>query len=272
MRWFGLRSPLPCAWQGTRATSVPASEATVFDSSGERDWYDPVLVSPGALGAAATAPDTLRRVIQIVRQLEPDEYVRYLLAYYENGLSRFGGYWRYADVVTALAAVAQLCCPKSYLEIGVRRGRSMAVVAALAPECDIVGFDCWARDYAGMPNPGPDLVRSEMQKVHHRGTLDLVSGDSHVTLPSYLREHPDAFFDLVTVDGDHAERGAQQDLSDVLPRLKLGGVLVFDDIRHPALPHLGRVWQRIVVADSRYATWEFTELGYGVALAVRRTA
>jgi len=80
------------------------------------------------------------------------------------------------------------------------------------------------------------------------------------------------FFDLITVDGDHSEWGAEQDLRQVYQRLKIGGVLVFDDICHPLHPYLAGVWQRAVATDRRFATWQFAELGYGVALAVRRQA
>ena len=57
-----------------------------------------------------------------------------------------------------------------------------------------------------------------------------------------------------------------------MPRLKRGGVLVFDDIVHPRHPYLADVWRRVVADDPRFVTWAFTELGYGVALAVRRDA
>jgi predicted O-methyltransferase YrrM len=72
------------------------------------------------------------------------------------------------------------------------------------------------------------------------------------------------------VDGDHTRRGAAKDLRAVLPRLRVGGVLVFDDVRHPAHPELHTVWEETVAADRRYATWRYDDTGYGVALAVRR--
>jgi predicted O-methyltransferase YrrM len=228
------------------------------------------MLGAGTLGALASSPVALQQATAVLERLEPDDYVAYLLSYYRTGLGRFGDHWRYADIVTVLQAAARLLRPERYLEIGVRRGRSMAIVAAACPGCEIIGFDLWVPDYAGMPNPGPAFVRGELARVGHAGSLELIGGNSHDTVPQYLREHPDAFFDLITVDGDHSRQGAAQDLRDVLPRLKVGGVLVFDDIAHPALPHLDRVWRRVVVADQRFSTWEFSELGYGVALAVRK--
>ena len=42
--------------------------------------------------------------------------------------------------------------------------------------------------------------------------------------------------------------------------------------RNPQHPYLQRVWNRAVASDPRLAAWEFSELGYGVAFAIRRQA
>jgi predicted O-methyltransferase YrrM len=248
---------------------LPTNEYTVFTQSDLGMWYPPVMLNPMSLASLATSTGCLRQAMRIISRLEPDDYLRYLVAYYQAGLARFGDAWRYADIVTVLLASAQLTQPRRYLEIGVRRGRSMAMVAATCPSCELVGFDLWTPDYAGMPNPGPDFVRVEMQKAGHTGLLDLIGGDSHTTVPHYLQMHPNQFFDLITVDGDHSALGAEQDLRAVLPRLTVGGVIVFDDISHPMHLYLADVWQRVVVSDKRFAPWQFTEIGYGVAFAVR---
>jgi hypothetical protein len=145
----------------------------------------------------------------------------------------------------------------------------MAMIAASCPQCNIVGIDLWLSDYAGLQNPGPDFVRSEMEKLGYHGNLELLSGDSHSVLPDYFRRHPDLFFDLITVDGDHSEDGAEQDLHAVIPRLKIGGLVVFDDICHPSHPYLDRVWKKVICDDPHFATWKFDELGYGVAVGIR---
>lgn len=250
---------------------VPRQPTTTFGEAEDGEWYPPVMLGPATIGELATSGECLAKAMEIIGQLAPDDYMRYLSAYYRAGQNRFGASWRYADIVTALQACAQLVQPESYLEIGVRRGRSMAIVAATCPECEIVGFDKWAEDYAGMANPGAAFVKAEMLKIGHRGKLELIGGDSHETIKAYFSSRPDAFFDLITVDGDHSAPGAREDLLDVLPRLKIGGVLIFDDIAHPELPHLKGVWQAIVVADTRFSAWQFDELGYGIAVAVRRT-
>lgn len=262
LSWVPVRRP-------TYTENIPRVAQTCFDNPALEDWYSPVLIGPGTIGASASSPDCVRHVIRVLQQLEPDDYVRYLSAYYDAALSRFGDHWRYADITTVLLAASQLIRPTRYLEIGVRRGRSMAVVAATCPECQIIGFDLWVAGYGSADNPGPDLVRKELGKVGHKGTVEFVSGDSHKTLPRYLKQHHDMYFDLITVDGDHSIHGASLDLRDVLPRLCRGGCIVFDDIAHPLAPGLAQVWHRFVASDSHFATWEFTELGYGVGLGIR---
>jgi predicted O-methyltransferase YrrM len=238
-------------------------------ASNGADFYSPVMVGPETLLRRATRTDTIRGVLAVLAKLEPDDYTAYLGSFCREGLERFGDDWYYADICTVLLAAARTVGPMTYLEIGVRRGRSMAMVASAAPEVALHGFDLWVPDYAGMPNPGPDFVRAEMKRAGHRGALELVSGDSHETVPRFLEEHPGLTLDLVTVDGDHSHDGALADLRTVIARLSLGGVLVFDDIVHPLHPYLLEVWRHAVAEDGGLVAREFVELGYGVGVAVR---
>lgn len=185
-------------------------------------------------------------------------------------MSQFGEGWRYADINTILHTLASMLKPARYLEIGVRRGRSMAMVAAVAPHCAMTGFDLWIDDYAGMDNPGPDFVQRELAAVGFRGSLDLISGNSHETVPRYFREHPDAYFDLITVDGDHTLEGAREDLNTVIPRLEIGGALVFDDVSSQYHPYLGALWDEVISDRCRWSSWRFDDAGFGIAFAIRK--
>ena len=228
------------------------------------------MIGAGVIGERAMSKKVRGEAMGVLDSLDSDDYSDYLSAFVARGEELVGAAWRYADIVTVLHACSTLLRPNSYLEIGVRRGRSMAMVASTAPGCSIVGVDMWLDDYAGMENPGPDHIRAEMGRLGHSGDLELLTGDSHEVVPRLFRRHPGLSFDLITVDGDHTPRGARADLETVLPRLRVGGALVFDDIRHPAHPELFDVWKKTVAADRRYACWEFGEVGYGIALAVRR--
>lgn len=233
-------------------------------------WLPPVQCGAGTLETLALSPDCLERVQSVLEQLESDDYLEFMLGWYASGQQTFGPAWHYLDLLTVLQAASQWLQPRNYLEVGVRRGRSLAIVGAAAPDCDLLGFDLWMADYAGMPNPGPDFVQAELSKFPRRGSLRLISGDSHQTLPKYFAAHPEAEFDLITVDGDHSAAGARADLEVLLPRLSLGGVLVMDDIVHPQHRYLEPLWDELLGDSGRYSSGKFRELGYGIAWAIRK--
>jgi predicted O-methyltransferase YrrM len=232
-------------------------------------WYAPTLAGASTFAAAAVDPLTVRKALDILQRLTPDAYADYVSAFYRAGLERHGDRWRYADINTALLALASGLRPQSYLEIGVRRGRSLAMVASVCPACDILACDMFIQGYGGMENPGPELVRSELRRVGFTGGLDFVVGDSHKVLPTFLRAHPDRYFDLITVDGDHSAAGARADLETVLSRLKVGGAVVFDDVSNPSHPELAGVWTDLFKRHQRYSVFTFTEIGFGVGFAIR---
>ena len=244
---------------------------TSYQAPNAPEWFPPLLLSVSSVKDKSLDVHTAQDVLKIIRRLEVDDYLIHVSRFYEEGIRRFGDEWHYADILTTLAAATKFAKPKRYLEVGVRRGRSLAIVAALQRDCEIYGFDLWMDNYAGMPNPGPDFVKKEIAKLGHRGKFELISGDSHETLPRFFQENPDLCFDLVTVDGDHSEQGAEQDILDVLPALSIGGMLVFDDICHPSHPELKRLWTKLFVDNTKFATYLYDELGFGVALAIRKS-
>ena len=163
------------------------------------------------------------------------------------------------EIRSALRAVARAIQPRSYLEIGTRRGWSLAQVLAEVPEVNAYSFDWWMEGYGGIENPGPGFVRDEMRRVApgHRGALHFLTGNSHDTLPVFFQEvqlgpveleetellrvgeAAPRMFDLVTVDGDHTALGTWWDLADVLPHVAIGGALVIDDLVDSADELLG---------------------------------
>lgn len=248
-------------------------EAIAFrPKDGMLDFYPGPMIGAGALGKKYVEGGSLyvRRALALYRALTPDAYTEYLELYYEAGLARYGENWGYADIVTVLLGLAEDLAPKRYLEIGVRRGRSACAVGSVARNCSMVFFDMWMKNYAGMDNPGPDLVKAELARVGHQGTTEFVNGNSHETVPAYFAAHPDAEFDIITVDGDHSNLGAAQDIADVLPHLKIGGAIVFDDICHPKHPGLTDVWDRMVGSNRRFSVYNYDSVGYGIGFAVRK--
>ncbi len=250
--------------------TVGVPEMIYTPATGEAPWYPPVMTGAETLERLHRDGDFVNAGLALMERLTPDAYTAYLGNYIRTGRSRFGPAWVYADIISVLLCLSRTLKPRTYLEIGVRRGRSACAVASESPYCAMFLFDLWQAGYAGIDNPGPDFVRGELARVNHRGPASFVDGDSHATLPKFFRENPTAVFDIVTVDGDHSERGAAQDMCDVLPRLAVGGAIVFDDISHPAHPELNRVWQDLVATDDRFSAFSFRDAGYGVGFAIRK--
>jgi len=219
------------------------------------------------LGAGAMSIEASVAVERVLAQLTQNHDAKAGAYWHAMGRAKYGDHWRFADQLTTLWAAATLIEPSAYLEIGVCRARSAAVVASVRPQCAIYGFDLWVPDYAGGPNPGPEFVREELARAGHDGELTLETGDSAQTLPAFLDRQPGLFFDLITIDGAKTVPIAASDYAHALPRLKIGGIVVTDDL--VIVPTLRRIWEKVIERDARFASWEFRESRYGVTAAVR---
>lgn len=215
----------------------------------------------------AATREVYGKVLDVFDALEPDVYLEKSKVRLREAMRDDDGYW---DLCCALASFAELGKPRRYLEIGVRRGRSACVVASAQPDIELFLFDMWAGDYAGVPNPGPEFVRDQLRKVDHRGPSCFVSGRSQQSIPEFFKgPGKDLTFDLITVDGDHRDDGALTDLENVLPRLAVGGVLVFDDICHPGYTGLAETWRRWTGTQKCLKTVENTRDATGTAIALK---
>lgn len=235
-----------------------------------QNHYGSVILTPETLANMATTSESMEDLLSFHHQLATDEYVKYVDDYYREAISRFGKNWRYLDISNVLFTASRVLQPKTYLEIGVRKGRSACMVARGCPSVNMVAFDMWIQNYAGMENPGEEFVRQELIKHGHTGVISFINGDSHQTIPTFFSQYPDTTLDMITVDGDHTEQGAFNDLYNVIPHLSIGGVLVFDDISHPAHPYLLNVWRRVLENFPYMAGYEYTDAGFGVAFAIRK--
>lgn len=246
------------------------NRAVCFVDESKTQWYPLLAASIPTIINKLFDVNYIKDGINLMKLLESDEYTKYLINYYSNGIEKFGKNWCYADIVTTLFCLSEIISPEKYLEIGVRRGRSVCAVASKTKDCNLYMFDQWKANYAGMNNPGQELVEQELDKIGHIGKRIFISGNSHETIKQFLKENPDIAFDLITVDGDHSYNGAAEDLCDVLPTLKIGGAVVFDDISHPKHEYLSDVWKTLVENDNRFSSWRFTDIGYGVGFALRK--
>ena len=134
----------------------------------------------------------------------------------------------------ALAFIAHTLQPQSYLEIGVRTGGSLVQVLNNSDVREVVALDLWSGNYAGLKNTVDFAVKqieNLQQKTGRQFNVEFVPGNSHVTLKTLINNNRK--FDLITIDGDHTEAGAWEDIKDCIELLNESGVMVFDDIIHP---------------------------------------
>lgn len=181
--------------------------------------------------------DSKRRALDIMRKLTPDSYLANALNFYETSLRNTRAFYLLPDLLNFLAREFR---PKSYIEIGVRRGRSLACLMAENHDIECYGFDMWISNYAGQDNPGPDFVVDQMAIAGAKKRPTLIVGNSHQTVPTFFATHPPS--DLITVDADHTYVGAKRDLDNCFANLAPGGVLIFDDLYIPQFPELAKLW------------------------------
>ncbi|MHC5112098.1 MAG: O-methyltransferase [Planctomycetota bacterium] len=223
--------------------------------------------------AVAESTATKKNLIDLFTRLDPDPHVARMVDGYRRGIERFGSPWRYIDLWSMLYAYASLTRPRRYLEIGTRRGHSLAAVCAATmaagrQKLEVVSCDQWIQNYAGHSKSGPDFVRSQLDRIGFAGEIRFLSGSSHELLPELFRNTSERF-DLVTVDGDHSRQGALQDLEDVIDYVRLGGMLAFDDISHPQHPYLDEVWHRVLDDRPDFESYSNKRNSTGIAAAIR---
>ncbi len=245
----------------------------VFDIREEKlRWFNACILTLATVEAAADRLRTKTQVLSVLERLAPDPAHAFLREWYQHGIEHFGEDWRYLDARGILTAFARLARPRRSLEIGVRNGMSLCMVAAACPSVDLVGFDLFQETYGGMELLGQEHVRAELAKFGHEGALELVAGDSHETVPEHLGRQPGLTYDLIFVDGDHSARGAREDLEAVAPALSYGGLIVFDDISNPNCSGLMGVWEDFAAAHPELACTHRLDGGNGVAFGLRTDA
>lgn len=205
-----------------------------------------------------------RRALEIMRRLTPDSYLSNAVNFYETSLRNRRAFYLLPDLLNFLAREFQ---PETYIEIGVRRGRSLACLMAENPDTKCYGFDLWISNYAGQDNPGPEFVADQMLAAGAGRKPTLIVGSSSKTVPEFFRNHPPA--DLITVDADHTYIGAKRDLDICFANLAPGGMLIFDDIYHPQFPELAGLWNEYKASLAGSYIFIEDPTATGTAIAIR---
>jgi hypothetical protein len=173
-----------------------------------------------------------------------------------------------------LTGLAEDLKPLRYLEIGVREGCSLERVLEGAGSFlhYLYLADTWGGDYGGTGRGNHAHIEEMLKGRGFRmGRVTFLDGDSKVTIPP-LQAALTEQIQLALVDGDHSEAGANADLENAWPLIAPGGVLVFDDVCHPAHQYLWRVFKRFVEKYREEVTFSLsiTVHPYGAGVVWKR--
>jgi len=136
-------------------------------------------------------------------------------------------------------------CPKLCVEIGVFGGRSLVVLGLLLKELGegsgvVLGIDNWPKDAIAEGNDEKDMdwyLSKDLEPIY-QGCLSHIRRyeiESHCAVLRLSSENasfvfPDSSIDLIHIDGNHSEKVSCRDVDIYLPKVKSGGIVVFDDI------------------------------------------
>ena len=162
--------------------------------------------------------------------------------------------------------------PIFIMEIGTRTGMSLVNKLAFhgRPEdCVVLCFDLFVE------GGSPQFVKNNLQYMGiPSDNVYFVVGDSRITVPAALSRIKDfRQFDYILVDGAHDADTAYEDLKNVLPFVKAGGCIVFDDAGPDELGEghdLIRVWNALFEKHKHQFDCYYYNLPYGFCVAKRR--
>jgi predicted O-methyltransferase YrrM len=145
--------------------------------------------------------------------------------------------------------------PKRILEIGLNCGHSAAIMLASCPEAEFISLDIGDRDYI--------IETAEMFKLDYP-KFKFYRGDSKVTLRYAMADFV-GDIDLALIDGDHTYVSVMSDLSYVIPRICVNGLLLVDDVEIPEIAKavndsVGMNWKlENLIRAERYTKDRFSE-------------
>ena len=155
--------------------------------------------------------------------------------------------------------------PHRVLEIGISRGHSTAWIArGLADHCSmgidpkrhkagakLVAVDNWSKDGGGWAD-GPDPTIQRLKDTNLSKYVEIVSSDSQ----KYMKEQSDNSFDMIWIDGNHAEEAVRADIHEARRLTK--GIIIVHDICSPEVPGVRKVCTEIgggVFLDGERGMW-----------------
>lgn len=187
---------------------------------------------------AAWSPDYLNRPVKTAA-LQASDYIALqnkMIQYLENS-------WCSKEKVTLLMDLVILEKPQVCVEIGAFTGSSVLPVAAALKyngEGEIYAVDAWSNQEAtrGMANNDPnkqwwtDLNMQGVLNAYHYNIAQWNANTTCKTLqvPSNIAVNSLPAIDLLHMDGNYSREGSCEDVLLYLPKVKIGGYILFTNI------------------------------------------
>lgn len=171
-----------------------------------------------------------------------DEIVDAAIKFPSKGLFRVESIQQRSEIMSLAKAVAELK-PRNILEIGTARAGTLLIWSHLASHkvvsCDLEDPGIRRPLYESFPPPDSNC------KVTH------LSGDSHTAefRKKVEQQFGDEKVDFLFIDGDHTEKGVEEDYNDYHHLVRPGGLIAFHDIvEKQALPtnQVYYFWKRLI--------------------------
>ncbi len=192
-----------------------------------------------------------------------NEIVQYGMKFPSSGCYRIDSIQIESEFL-ALAQQVQDLQPKVVLEIGTARGGTLfawsQIASGLVVSCDLNGPGYKKDFYKRLPPPS-----SKCQVVN-------LQGDSHQ--PAFkelvLKTLNNQKVDFLFIDGDHTEKGVEQDFNDYLDLVRPGGLVAFHDIVINQPVETNQVYYFWTRLKQKYPFWEYVnnpeQCGFGIGV------
>lgn len=122
----------------------------------------------------------------------------------------------------------------SVAEIGFNAGHSSEIFLSTKSDITVISFDLGSHNYV---QKGYKYLNKSYPE-----RLNLILGDSKVTVPRYAKQNPDKKFDLIFIDGGHDFDTAFADIINMRAFAHRDTLMVFDDLWSIAEAH--RAWDK----------------------------
>ena len=145
----------------------------------------------------------------------------YLNSAYNMGEGHSGQVQKQTESLRELASNPSI---KNVLEIGFNSGHSADTILNSNPNIKLVSFDIGTERNVVL---GKTYVDRKYPFRHC-----LIIGDSTVTVPEFIKDHPDSKFDLIFIDGGHTYDIATKDIMNCKVLAHADTIVVMDDVVH----------------------------------------